>query len=134
MARTKCTAIKADGIVCRSFAVSDAGWCVSHDPTRQDVNREASRRGGENRSAQRRAARIWEDKGRQIRDEDLVPILKACVFDVRLGALEPSMASAIATLAKTAMQLKADAELDARLQRLEERAGIARPSPLHRVK
>jgi len=35
------------------------------------------------------------------------------------------MVSAIAGLTQTVMQLKADVELDARQQRLEERAGLA---------
>jgi hypothetical protein len=133
MARQKCTATKANGEPCQSFAVRE-GLCQAHNPDRSTAHKNASRRGGENRSAQRRAARLWADKGRQIRDEDLVPILKACVFDVRLGTLEPAMTSAIATLAKTAMQLKADAELEARLQRLEQAAGIHQGTGIRRVK
>jgi hypothetical protein len=123
MARQKCTATKVNGEPCQSFAVRD-GLCQAHCPERAGAHKEASRRGGEHRSAYRRAARQWADKGRQIRDEDLPAILRACLFDVRAGRMEPSVASAIATLAKTALQLSADLDLERRIVALEEAAGV----------
>jgi hypothetical protein len=125
MARPKCKATKADGTPCRSFAVSDAGWCVSHDPDRQESNREASRRGGENRSAYRRAARQWAAAGQEIEEADLPALIRATIIDVREGRIEPSVATAIAQLAKTAVQLTNDLELTKRIEALEEAAGLA---------
>ena len=133
MPRTRCTATKRDGTPCRSFAVAD-GWCQAHHPERTEAHREATRRGGESRSATRRAARAWAMTGEQIRQDDLPAILRACLLDVRLGKIEPGVAGAIANLARVSVQLTADLELDARLQRLEQAAGIVRPSPIHRVK
>lgn len=133
MARPKCKATKRDGTPCQSFSVSDAGWCISHDPDRQEANREASRRGGENRSAYRRAARQWAAVGREIDQADLPAMLRAAIVDVWEGRLEPSQASTIATLAKTAVQLTNDLELTKRIEALEEAAGIAQGGNLRRI-
>lgn len=134
MVRTKCRATKADGTVCRSFAVSDAGWCVSHDPARQEANRESSRRGGENRSAYRRAARQWAAAGREIDQDDLPAFLRAAVIDVRAGKIEPSVASALATLAKAAVSISNEIELEQWIAMLEVKAGLNQGTSLRRVK
>jgi hypothetical protein len=134
MARPKCKATKRDGTLCQSFAVSDAGWCISHDPDRQDANREASRRGGENRSAYRRAARQWAAVGREIDPADLPAVLRAAIAAVWEGTLEPSQASAIATLARVSVQLTTELELEERLARLEAAAGIGQtPANVRRI-
>ena len=133
MPRLTCTATKRDGTPCQSFASADSGLCVSHDPARHEANREASRRGGEARSAARRAARAWAMTGEQIKQGDLPAILRACLLDVRLGKIEPSVASAIATLAKTSVQLTADIELEARISVLEGQAGITTPNNVRSI-
>lgn len=134
MARQKCTQIKANGEPCGSFALPQSGLCVSHDPARRTAQREASRRGGESRSAARRAARAWAMTGEQIRQEDLPAILRACLLDVRLGKIEPSVATAIATLAKTSLQVASELEMEGRLAALEQAAGINQGTGLRRVK
>lgn len=126
MARQKCKAIKRDGNPCGSFAVSAAGWCVSHDPDRAETNREASRRGGESRSAARRAAKIRAMTGQQIRQDDLPAILRATMLDVRTGRLEPSVATAIAGLARVSVSLTTELELERRIAALERTAGVNR--------
>lgn len=134
MARTKCKATKRNGDPCGSFAVSAAGWCVSHDPDRAEVNREASRRGGESRSAARRAARAWALTGAQIRQDDLPAILRATMLDVRTGRLEPSVATAIATLARVSVSLTTEIELEQRIAALE--AAVQQethPQPIRRI-
>jgi len=47
------------------------------------------------------------------------------MIDVRLGLVEPAVAGAIATLAKTSVALAHDMELEARLAALEEATGIS---------
>ena len=123
MPRTRCTGTKRDGTPCRSFAVAD-GLCQAHHPDRAEAHREATRKGGESRSAVRRAARLWAMNGDQIRQGDLPSILRATILDVRAGKVEPSVASAIATLAKTSVQLSHELELEQRIAALE--AVIAR--------
>ena len=124
MPRQRCTGTTRAGDPCRSFAVAD-GLCQAHNPARADAHREATRRGGEARSATRRAARLWAAKGDEIAQADLPAMLRATVLDVRLGLVEPAVAGAIATLAKTSVALAHDMELEARLAALEEATGIS---------
>ena len=128
MARPCCTATTRAGNPCRSFAVSDAGYCQAHDPARADAHREAMRKGGEARSAVRRAARLWVDNGEQIEPANLPAMLRATMVDVRVGTIEPAVATAIATLAKTSVALAHDLEMEARLAALERAAGITPPN------
>ena len=76
----------------------------------------------------RRAARLWAAKGDEIAQADLPAMLRATVLDVRLGLVEPAVAGAIATLAKTSVALAHDMELEARLAALERAAGITPPN------
>jgi len=127
MARMKCRHIKGNGEPCQSFALADSGLCVSHDPARREAQRDESRRGGESRSAARRATRAWAMTGEQVRQEDLPAILRACLLDVRLGKIEASVAAAIATLARTSVSLTAEIELVQRIAALERAAGANHP-------
>ncbi len=65
--------------------------------------------------------------GEQVRQEDLPAILRACLLDVRLGKIEPSVAGAIATLARTSVQLTTELELERRIAALEASAGFSQP-------
>jgi hypothetical protein len=60
--------------------------------------------------------------------------LRAAIIDVREGRLEPAVASAIAGLAKTAVQLTADLEMEQRIAALEAAAGVNQPGSLRRIK
>ncbi len=128
MARQCCTATTRAGNPCRSFAVSDAGYCQAHDPARAAAHRAAMRKGGEARSAVRRAARLWADKGEQIEPANLPAMLRATMVDVRVGTIEPAVATAIATLVKTSVALSHDLDLETRLAALERAAGITPPN------
>jgi len=127
MPRQRCTGTTRAGDPCRSFAVADS-LCQSHHPQRRQAHLEATRKGGEARSAVRRAARLWAAKGDEIAQADLPAMLRATVLDVRLGLVEPAVAGAIATLAKTSVALAHDMELEARLAALERAAGITPPN------
>ena len=122
MARPRCTATTRSGHPCQAFVVAD-GLCQAHHPDRADAHREAMRKGGEARSAVRRAARLWADKGEQIEPANLPAMLRATMVDVRVGTIEPAVATAIATLAKTSVALSHDLELVARIEALERATG-----------
>jgi hypothetical protein len=89
------------------------------------------RKGGEARSAVRRAARLWAAKGDEIDQADLPAMLRSTMIDVRLGLVEPAVAGAIATLAKTSVALAHDLEIEGRLAALEEAAGISPANVTH---
>jgi hypothetical protein len=129
----RCTSIRADGTPCRANALPDSAYCFSHDPAVRERRIEGNRRGGHARSTARRAARHWAAVGHEIADGDLPALLKATILDVRTGKIEPSVATAIATLAKTAVAITVDIDLEQRIAALEQDAGLS-PSRLRRVK
>jgi len=133
MIRNRCTALTRAGNPCRSFAVSAAGLCQAHDPARAEAHRAAVRKGGEARSAVRRAARLWASRGEQIEPKDLPALLRATLLDVRSGTVEPGVATAIAALAKTSVALSHDLELESRISALEAQAGITTPNNVRSI-
>lgn len=133
--RAKCTAMTQAGEPCRSFAVSDRGLCVSHDPEMQARKAEGNRKGGEARSSARRAAKMWAAAGAQMGLEDLPAVLRSCMFSVKTGTMEPSQATAIAALAKASLSLSQDLELERRIAVLEEAAGVNEtPANVRRIR
>jgi len=127
MARQRCTGTTRAGNPCQAFVVADS-LCQAHHPNRADAHRAAMRKGGEARSAVRRAARLWADKGEQIEPANLPAMLRATMVDVRVGTIEPAVATAIATLAKTSVALAHDMDMERRLEELERAAGITPPN------
>lgn len=124
MAREQCSATRADGHPCTAWALPGRGLCIAHDADYRATHKAASRKGGRNKSTQARAAKQWAAVGREIDQGDLPAMLRAAIAAVWEGTLEPSQASAIATLAKTSVALTHDLELEERLARLEAAAGI----------
>ncbi len=129
----RCKATTQAGDPCRSFAISADGYCVSHDPAYRSRKHEGSRRGGEAKANAKRAARLWAATGNAIDQDDLPAMLRAAILDVRVGKIEPSVASAIATLAKTSVQLSHDLELEARLTALEAVIDHQQDSKIRRI-
>ncbi len=122
MPRQRCTGTTRAGAPCRSFAVAD-GLCQAHHPQRRQAHLEATRKGGEARSAVRRAARLWAAKGDEIEPKDLPAMLRAAMVDARVGTIEPAVATALATLAKTSVALSHELDLVARIEALERATG-----------
>lgn len=119
MVRSTCTATRANGEPCKAFALPGEAVCWSHHPDNQYAVKDAQKRGGENRSAARRAAKAWAAAGKQIRPQELPDLLRGCILKVATGELEPAQASAIAALAKTSLQLSHDIEHEGRIAALE---------------
>lgn len=70
------------------------------------------RRGGVNRSNARRAAKTLAMTSRQVKADELPDIVRACILCIVSGQMEPSVASAVATLARTSLQLSHDLEVE----------------------
>ncbi len=129
----RCKATTQAGDPCRSFAITADGFCVSHDPAYRSRKHEGSRRGGEAKANAKRAAKLWAATGNAVNQDDLPAMLRAAILDVRVGRLEPSVASAIATLAKTSVQLSQDIEMEQRLTALEAIVDPARDPKIRRI-
>ena len=115
-----CTSTRADGQPCTARALPDSMFCFAHDPDVREKRLAGNRRGGQAKSNAARAARAWAAIGREIPDADLPAVVKALIFSVRAGAVEPGVATCIANLAKTAVQLHGDLDVERRLQALED--------------
>jgi hypothetical protein len=134
MVRELCTATRADGQPCQAQALPGRGLCIAHDPEARERHKAGQRKGGKAKSTQARAAKQWAAIGREIDPADLPAVLRAAIAAVWEGTLEPSQASAIATLAKTSVAITNDIELEERIAALEQAAGIdARPGSLRRI-
>lgn len=119
MVSRQCTATTKQGPRCRAEALPGEALCFTHSPTVRAQREESRRRGGQAKSNARRAAKFWAAAGREIADEDLPAILKATILDVRAGRIEPGVATSIATLAKTAVAITVDIDLEKRIEALE---------------
>ncbi len=123
----KCNALTKAGRPCKGRVLPGRPYCMSHDPEHADQRAEGQRKGGEARANARRAAKVWAAMGDQITADQLPAILRACMFSVKSGAMEPSQATAIANLAKTSVAITNEIELEQRIAALEVSAGLSQP-------
>lgn len=122
----KCTSLRADGQPCQADALPGKTVCFAHDPSMQERRKAGARKGGINKGNAARVAKQWAAAGHAISSEDLPALVRAAILDVRYGRITPSVATAIAQLARTSLQLEHDIELEARIAALEaaiERTG-----------
>ncbi len=94
---------------------------------------EGSGDGGRGKSNAARAVKLWTSVGQNISNDDLPAMLKATILDVRVGKIEPAVATAIATLAKASIAITVDIDLEKRIEALEREAGL-QSSSIRRIK
>ena len=123
----RCNALTKEGRPCRGRVLPGRSYCMSHDPEHADQRAAGQRKGGEARANARRAAKAWAAMGEQITPDQLPGILRACMFSVKTGALEPAQATAIAGLARTAVSITNEIELEQRIAALERASGVNQP-------
>lgn len=116
----KCPTITKAGKACKGIVRPGHSYCMVHEPGRKESLREAGRKGGAAKATSRRLAKQWAALGSELGNDDLTAILKSCMFAVKSGDMTPSEASAIATLARTAVAITNDLELVSRIEALEE--------------
>lgn len=126
MARA-CPSLTTKGTPCKGKPLPGRPYCLAHDPESAGARATGSRRGGEARANAKRAAKQWATIGEQVTPDQLPAILRACLFSVKSGTLEPAQAQAIASLAKTSISITNEIELEARISALEAAAGLNRP-------
>lgn len=132
--RARCHAMTQAGNPCQSFAITERGFCISHDPEMQDRKMEGSRRGGEAKANARRVAKQWAAMGDQVSAADLPTVLNACMVAVWDGSLTPAQAQAIAALAKSSVSIMTEIEMADRMKAVEEALGMAQgPANIRRI-
>jgi hypothetical protein len=118
----KCQAIARSGSRCGSPVLPGRAHCLMHDPASAEARREASRKGGKARSHKARAAKLVPEA----LTADEVAGWLSLVFTATLsGTLEPKIATACATVARTLLEASAVAD-QPRVEELQEQLATLR--------
>ena len=115
----RCKAQTAGGAPCSAQPVRDDGFCYWHSPATASERVEARRRGGQNRSTKARARKQIPVA---MSADELAGWLSLLFTQVMAGRIEPRVATAAATVAKTLMDVRQASELEERLAALETQA------------
>jgi len=116
----QCQAITKGGMRCRGQARA-SGFCFSHDPALSQARRTGAATGGRNRSAEARLGRLVPSPLRLAVHKALT-----AVDEVHDGTLEPRQATAMASLISAAGRVYEVAELEQRLEALEQHVAHGR--------
>jgi hypothetical protein len=98
-----------------------SGFCWAHDPDRRSEAAAARVAGGRNRST---AARLSKRLPPSLKP--VLGVILDALGEVHRGELDPPVANAMANLAGAAVRLFQAAELESRLERLEDRLRLVR--------
>jgi hypothetical protein len=94
--------------------VLESGFCFAHDPNRKDAAAAGRRAGGRGRSKAARLQRLLAPRVSAICER-----LEPLIDELRSGKIDPRVATAMASVARTLAQLESSAGLEERLRALE---------------
>ncbi len=114
--QARCTATKADGTACASFAIPPYGTCLFHTPELADSVQGMRKQGGAAHSNSSRAQRLIPGVLKDTQDL-LVKALKA----VHDGTMDPKIGTAMATISNALVRIHEVGELATRLEDVEAR-------------
>lgn len=120
---TKCCAIAKSGSRCATAVVAGSRYCYLHDPAMADRRRDAAVKGGKARSNKARAAALVPAT---MTSQELGGWLSLLFRQTMVGKIEPKVATACATLARTLLVVHETAEIERRLDELEQAFGDRR--------
>ena len=112
-----CSKIKADGTRCKSPAMTNSEWCVSHDPARQVVNKINSGRGGRRAGRGRASSEL---KRLQQRFEELAALVESGIMDRAVGMSVAQILNFARACVRDSIAAKEQEELAERLEMLEQ--------------
>ena len=133
---SKCNAITKAGKTCQGNPLPGRPYCYAHDPERAEERALANKAGGYNRADHRRVIKYWAAFGEEMgrRPKDIPAILLSCMGMVYDRKMTPGEATAIAHVARTAVQIAQSVELEERMAALERAAGLSvGPSNIRRI-
>lgn len=105
----RCPAIKKNGQPCKAKA-GTSGFCIAHDPQAKEWRR----KGGLASSRSRRAEKLLPARLRPV-----VDLLDQALREVHSGALDPRVATAMASLAGALIKAVTTGEIEERVRNLE---------------
>lgn len=113
----KCHATNAAGEPCQAEPLKGGAYCVWHDPGHAEQRREWSLRGGKGKSNTVRARKRLQ----RLDLDEIDAALCTALLDVLKGDLEPGIATAAASVARTIHAVRSATEHEQRIRALEER-------------
>ncbi len=109
-----CKASRADGQPCQGKA-GETGYCFAHDPALRAKRKAAYATGGRNKATTARVIKLLPSTLKPVLEQ-----LFLALEEVHAGELDPRQAGAMASLASAIGRLYETAQLEERLQKLEE--------------
>jgi len=114
----QCSGTTKAGERCRARSLPGSAYCVTHDPTKVTQLAEWRRKGGYAASNKARAKKALPAD--PLTNEELHSWLRVVFKGVIAGRIEPGVATASATVARTMAELARVTELEQRIANLEE--------------
>ena len=127
-----CKATTKDGKPCRCQAMYDSDYCYRHNPDISDEEKlQASATGGAKLTRQRLERQVATAQDVNIRSlNGLVDLIDGNIKDVRQGNIDPKVSNAIVQNLNALLKVYELGIQDARIRKLEEKAGIESPTEL----
>ena len=128
-----CKATNKNGEPCKAQAMGDSDYCYRHNPDISDEEKlQASAMGGAKltkRRLEQQVATAQDDTDIKSLN-GIVDLIEGNITDVRLGNIDPKVSNAIVQNLNVLLKVYELGILDARMRRLEEKAGVASPPEL----
>ena len=128
-----CKATTKDGKPCRCIAMGDSDYCYRHNPDISDEEKlQASATGGAKLTKQRleRQVATAQDDTNIRSLNGIVDLIDNNIRDVRQGNIDPRVSDAIVQSLNVLLKVYELGIQDARIRKLEEKAGIESPAEL----
>ena len=120
--RSGCQARTKQGLPCAGFALTDRGFCLSHDPTRAADARQARAKGG---AAGSKLRALKGQRAKLNTAAGLIRFTSGVIQDALDGRLTPDVARVVLYGLSIQRQLVEAGELEQRLAQLEEQLAAA---------
>ena len=126
-----CRATNKNGEPCKAQAMTN-GYCFRHNPDISDEEKlQASATGGAKLTKQRLERQVATAQDINIRSlNGLVDLIDGNIKDVRQGNIDPKVSNAIVQNLNVLLKVYELGIQDARIRKLEEKAGIESPTEL----
>jgi hypothetical protein len=118
----QCNAIRRDGRRCTCPVVLGSGLCFAHDPSRRDDAVAGRQAGGHGRSKTARLQKALSPRVAAICDR-----IEPLIDELRRGEVDPRVATAMVSVARTIVTLESSVGIEERLRNLLAILGAQEP-------
>lgn len=120
-----CKYIKPNGELCRAYAIKGCDFCFWHEPTKAKERGEAWSKGGKTTMGKQTVLPSSEFRLESLKS--IVRLLEETINQMRTGEIEVRIAQCTGYLAGIAIKAMEQAELERRVEALEQLVSKRRP-------